>query len=64
MAQSNRPSNPYFKKRFLGLHEPFIPKESEGPCKQCKQIKILGDGYCTNCWDKKTGAARSYFELG
>ena len=63
MAQSNRPSNPYFKKRFLGLHEPFIPKESEGPCKKCKQIKTLGDGYCINCWDKKTGSARSYEEL-
>jgi len=56
MNQSNKSSNPYFKRRFLELHEPPIPEESEGPCKQCKRINILGDGYCISCWDKKHGA--------
>jgi len=59
----NRKNHPYFQDRIRGVGDPSIPEESEGPCKKCKQIKVLGDGYCTNCWDKKTGSARSYEEL-
>ena len=60
MTRKNRP---YFQDRIMGLHEPFMPEESEGPCRKCNQTQLLGDGYCANCWDKKTGAARSYAEL-
>jgi len=59
----NRKNHPYFPDRIRVVGDPSIPKESEGPCKKCKRIKTLGDGYCINCWDKKTGAARSYEEL-
>lgn len=44
------------KKLFPGLQEEsLMPKESEGLCKKCKKFKLLGNGYCDYCWDKKTG---------
>jgi len=55
-------NSPYFQDHTMELYEPFMPEESKGPCKKCKQIKILGDGYCTNCWDKTTVPARNYVE--
>jgi len=59
----SKKNNPYFKKRFLGSRELSMPEESKGLCKKCKQLKVLGDGYCIHCWDKQTGAARTYVEL-
>lgn len=55
-------NNPYFKDRIMGLHVPTLPEESEGSCKRCKKFSTLGDGYCDRCWDRKTGAARTYVE--
>jgi hypothetical protein len=59
----SRKNGPFFKKRFLALYEFAMPEESEGPCRKCKEFKILGNGYCIYCWDKLAGAVRSYAEL-
>jgi len=50
--------NPYATRQ---LPEHSMPKESEGPCKKCKQVKLLGNGYCLRCWDRKTGPNVSDF---
>ena len=59
----NKDSDYYGKNRFLLIRDSSMPEESEGKCKKCKKIRLLGDGYCTSCWDRKAAAARSYIEL-
>ena len=57
LQMTSKKNRPYFQ-----FHAPSMPEESEGPCKKCKQIQLLGDGYCERCWDKKAAAARNYVE--
>jgi len=62
LQMPNKKNRPYFQNRVMGFHSPSMPEESEGPCRKCKQIQLLGDGYCESCWDKKAAAARNYIE--
>jgi len=41
----------------------LLPHESEGICTKCKVFAVLGNQYCSNCWDKTTSAARNIPEL-
>jgi len=51
------------KDNTMKFDQSLMPKESNGICRKCKVFTLLGDGYCAHCWDKRTGAARTYVEV-
>ena len=30
-----------------------LPHESEGRCRKCQTLAVLGDGLCCACWDEE-----------
>ncbi len=40
-----------------------MPEVSQGACERCKEIGLLGNGICADCWDKGRDSAKKVSNL-